>query len=577
MNTAAQYSTFLLLVIVTVSSFYLSWACEQGLGYLNVERVSLERYPGRTVDFLVYRPISPVHEGPMPIILTIHGLAGSKEGMYSFNTELARRDLVVVSVDLPGHGDSVLPFDIQELGPIAEDCYAALRYVQSSSMMIDNTSYAVLTHSIGAEIAILLSQYPVKPMGYVFVGWAPSVETPPGNMMIAIGVVDEMVSVEVALDVIRRGTGLSSVEPDVTYGSFEDGTAYRVSVAPTEHVFAAVDPIVVSSSIWWLTQCVRGSDESDIVPSSSNMVFQLRTVGMTTGAFALLVSVLPLSTIFRRLGNRSVFSMRLELYVSGDPVRRLIMSAALGVVMTVVFVVNQVLSLYLFYWGLNWPSSMFAPGVMAFFAIFPACGIFVLRRIGVLRLSNGANGESISTTEGSGTARSIIIGTAEGIAIVGSIIILYYVASVVVSPGATVTLYLVRFPNTVRLVNTLLMIPAALVFTVFDCIWVKCLLMSRMRSTGPEVEARDTVLAIASRLLPAAGSAALAVFLITVAGYVTGPLVLVGLLLLTVTVISSLTTLLFVSSPATLRNIFGEALVASFLLCWAIVSSLPLV
>ena len=96
------YYTLLILSILIASSLYLSWAVDRGLGTLDVERTGIELEPGRTVNFTVYGPRED-YPGPMPVVLTIHGLGGSKEAMYAFNIELARRDFTVAAIDLAGH------------------------------------------------------------------------------------------------------------------------------------------------------------------------------------------------------------------------------------------------------------------------------------------------------------------------------------------------------------------------------------------------------------------------------------------------------------------------------------------
>ncbi|MHA2081709.1 MAG: alpha/beta hydrolase [Candidatus Thorarchaeota archaeon] len=112
MDRQPLYFTILILSILIGSSFYLSWAVDRGMGEVSVEKLSIESAPGRSVELLVYSPRTANHYEPMPVVLTLHGLSGSKEGMYSFNVELARRNFTVVSIDLPGHGDSSSKFSL---------------------------------------------------------------------------------------------------------------------------------------------------------------------------------------------------------------------------------------------------------------------------------------------------------------------------------------------------------------------------------------------------------------------------------------------------------------------------------
>ncbi len=170
MNREPLYLSIFILSILIASSLYLSWTADRGMGELSVERVRIERAPGRPVDFLVYSPRIGDRLDPMPIVLTLHGLAGSKEGMYAFNIELARRNFTVVSVDLAGHGDSSLPFTIDDYEEIAQDAYAAVEYVQDNWEGVDTGSYAILSHSMGFRVAIELDDFPEAPRAYATVG-----------------------------------------------------------------------------------------------------------------------------------------------------------------------------------------------------------------------------------------------------------------------------------------------------------------------------------------------------------------------------------------------------------------------
>jgi len=147
LNKRALYLSLLILSIITASSLYLSWSADTGLGDLVVERTEIESDAGRPVNFLVYSPRSRTYGQPMPIVLTTHGIAGSKEGMYSFNIELARRNFTVVSVDLAGHGDSELGFDWTDYATLADDCYAALRYILTRRFAIYRQLAIMLTMS----------------------------------------------------------------------------------------------------------------------------------------------------------------------------------------------------------------------------------------------------------------------------------------------------------------------------------------------------------------------------------------------------------------------------------------------
>jgi dienelactone hydrolase len=70
---------------------------------LRWERVSFVSEPGVTVPALVARPIGPVE--PLPAVVVLHGLGGTKEGMAGLMTDLARRGYLALAIDARWHGE----------------------------------------------------------------------------------------------------------------------------------------------------------------------------------------------------------------------------------------------------------------------------------------------------------------------------------------------------------------------------------------------------------------------------------------------------------------------------------------
>lgn len=99
-----RYLTLFILSVIIVSSTYMVWSAERGLGEVTVENMQITRTNGRVVDFSVYKPRIITYGKPLPVVLTIHGISASRGEMLPINIELARRNFTVVSVDLAGHG-----------------------------------------------------------------------------------------------------------------------------------------------------------------------------------------------------------------------------------------------------------------------------------------------------------------------------------------------------------------------------------------------------------------------------------------------------------------------------------------
>jgi predicted dienelactone hydrolase len=52
----------------------------------------------------------PAGDGPHPVALLGHGYTGTKENLFWYAEALSEAGFVCYSVDLPGHGESQLPF-----------------------------------------------------------------------------------------------------------------------------------------------------------------------------------------------------------------------------------------------------------------------------------------------------------------------------------------------------------------------------------------------------------------------------------------------------------------------------------
>jgi pimeloyl-ACP methyl ester carboxylesterase len=577
---------FILLIfsILVVSSSYLSWTSDRGLGELTVERFNVEREPGRPVDFLVYTPRVASYESPMPVILTTHGVAGSKEGMYSFNVELARRNFTVISIDNPGHGDNSLPFNITEFDEIAKDCYYALQYVSSIRDDIDNSTYGVLTHSHGFHTALEMREFPIAPSAFVSVGSTGEmglgvVDEYPGNLLLSIGQFDEMISNEAAIAVLRRATGNESAEPNITYGSFENKTAVRLAFAPTEHVFEAIDSTVVTDSIEWFIQALQGVPQLERTLDPTAQVYQLKVYASAIGAFALLTSTIPLVLLLTRLLPGKLKPAPLENNVVSLSIgTTLVRSSVLGIVMIGLFTITSVVGYQLEVNGVAIPRSMFATGLFMFLLLAPFL-MFILMRImfGKENAKLAFTSIGIEKKDIKLTSKRIVGGSV--VSIIGAIWLLSwkYLGSNPAAMHPWIAFSLVVVPVGVRIWNILILTLAGIPFFIADAAWIRGLLLSKREWNTTHPHAYSILLVLIGRLPATAAMAVIVVALTTGLGLVIGAMVLLGLLLLLFMVVSILSTLLITLSSIEFENPWPVIILSSFILAWVAISSVPLI
>lgn len=584
MKRQPLYFAIFILTILFLSSFYLSWTVDRGLGEVTVERHTIERAPERPVDFLVYSPRSGPNLEPMPIVLTLHGLAGSKEGMYAFNIELARRNFTVVSVDLAGHGDSTLAYDITETHEMAQDAYAAIRYVQENWDNVDNETYGVLSHSLGFRVAIELKDFPIAPLGYAAVGDIGQMELGeyidlPGNLLIAIGEYDEMISVEQALHAIQTATGNENAEADVTYGSIINQTAYRLALAPTDHVFEAVDGTIVEESTTWLIQTVQGEGQLVHTLDPASQIYFSKTIATFTGALFLLLSVFPLMLLVYSFIPEKQKPRKIKAEtVTFSFKKTFAISSILGAVMITIYTATSAGGFHLENIGLAWPNSMFAVGLLFFYilsTIFLTITMFLLMgreatkkvfaSVGIKRLSLKEHTFDI--------LKGFIIA---GICI-GWLLTWLALCGLPEMMQPWILIALIKWPVGVRGINAVIVTAFAIPYLVVDAAWLRGLLLSERDWGGTIGEVKTTIFAFVSKFAVSGVLAVLVVFGTTALGLIAGKMVLLGLLLLLFLVIQLLTTVITAWTALKFQNTWPAIILSAFILALVAMSSLPLI
>ncbi|MHA2213500.1 MAG: alpha/beta fold hydrolase, partial [Candidatus Thorarchaeota archaeon] len=278
------------------------------LGEITVEEMSLTTTNGRRVVFSVYKPRNPDYGQPLPAVLTLHGVSGSRYAMDAYNIELARRNFTVVALDTAGHGLSGERFRFSDFNEIIEDAYEAIRYVQLTDAQTDNDTYGVLGHSLGAGIALLFDSKSVLPQSTVIIGGGigetfeglalPTNETYPRNLLIALGNYDELVSSDSALDTLRIATGTSDAAVGTVYGDFTNGTARKMVLSNTNHLFEISDSALVTESVGWLVRSIQGGSQyENHTLSPSDHIYQYKALGTMIGSASLILSLFPLFLI----------------------------------------------------------------------------------------------------------------------------------------------------------------------------------------------------------------------------------------------------------------------------------------
>ena len=584
MERQPLYFTIFILSILIGSSFYLSWSVDRGMGQVTVERLSIESSPGRSVEILVYSPRTGDQLETMPLMLTLHGLTGSKEGMYSFNVELARRNFTVVSVDLPGHGDSSEQFDITDFETMAQDAYAAVRHIQTTYPNVDNESYGVLSHSLGFRVAIELEDFPVAPMAYVAVGDVGKIDQDefvdfPDNLLFAVGSFDEIVTKQDALQAIRTATGNESAVAGVTYKAPDNSTAYRLAFGPSNHVFEVVDSILVSETISWLVQGLQGEDQLLITRDPANQVFYSKNIASIAGSFFLLISVIPVMWLVHSFLPEKLKPRRILHETQPYSIRRTFeISSVLGAGTVVIFVAASLVGLNLEDIGVSWLNSMSATGFILFI-VFAAIGLSILM---LLLMGQDNTKKSLSSTgierlkikdHVSDILKNLIIA---GVAITWLLIWLV-IAGMPYSSQPSIFLVLVKWPGGIRGINTIILTFLAIPFFLVEASWTRGILLRRREWSGKFQNTKYMLFSIISKFVVAGLLTVIVIFGTTAVGVSSGRIVLLGVVWVRIILVQLLASVLLSWSSLKFENTWSAVIVSAFILSLVIVTTVPLI
>jgi pimeloyl-ACP methyl ester carboxylesterase len=582
-----HYYVLFILTILIASSLYLSWTTESGLGELDVERTGVEVEPGRSVNFTVYSPRTLTYTAFMPVVLTVHGVGGSKESMYAFNIELARRNFTVVSVDLAGHGDSDALFEWDNYDKLADDCYVALQYVWSHYAYTASGVYGVIGHSLGWHVGLAMYNQPTQPRALVAVGpvWIETAAFIPANTLLASGQFDELIPAERLLTEFRSITGNASAVSETTYGNLAEGTAYRLVLAPSNHITEVTDRLIVIESATWMIQALQGEDQLSHTLKfwrpyfrTYNLVYGNRAIAYSVGAFSLLASLIPLLFILsEHLPNR-IRPQPIQLVgVRLKPRQIALVSIFLGALMISFYAVTGYVSQALGDPGFPWLNSFNALGLIVFFLLWPIAMILllmlILKKERMRQLLEGlgfefGNPAALLKTSGRAIIPSLIC--------IIWMIVWMSLGGLPDSQETIIILPILRIPIDQRLMGIFVLTLIVLPFSVADVLWSELLLQSKEWERIFQ-QVKEMGVAFVLRLVPMTVFALALVYGSAFLGIVAGPSVVLGLLLLYFVIASTAATFILFFASIRFKNPWPAVFVNALLYAWMLVNSMPLV
>ena len=272
-----------------LSGVTLAAGTQMGFGNVSVTEVDFQAADGSLIHSTLQRPTYATDTNPLPGVVVIHGSLQNKEWLMAFGIELARRGFVVLTIDANGHGNS-------EAG--SGSGAAALNYIASLDY-VDSTQIGLIGHSMGGGIAwdaIEDSSIYVRALVLVGSGFSSSAPYIP-NTLVATGNFDSLSSYPHNLALLEPYFNVTGVTAGTTYGDFENNTARRAIFPSTNHLMETIDPVIVSESVDWMKNSLKGGIEDEHWIASTNLIFSLWLIGGLMGLMGALLTAFPMIVI----------------------------------------------------------------------------------------------------------------------------------------------------------------------------------------------------------------------------------------------------------------------------------------
>lgn len=292
-----RYLVLLLSILMIFSGITTAWLVQNSFGSVITTEIDFSTHEGVNIHSTLQVPRVASESHPLPGVVVIHGVYQSKEWLRAFGIELSRRGFVVLTIDAASHGNSgYAEYESDRGGAAALEYLNSLEYV---------SNLGIIGHSMGAGIAIQALELTTLTIdALVFIGggsrnideWANS--TYPKNLLITIGKYDEL------FDIPSLRTSLASTFNKTTsitsgrlYGSFSDGTARKLVIGQTNHLFEIIDPIIVCETVEWLKESLKGSGNDPHWIPKKNLVFPIHFLGGLISSLGILLSFFPVLSI----------------------------------------------------------------------------------------------------------------------------------------------------------------------------------------------------------------------------------------------------------------------------------------
>ncbi|NWF97037.1 MAG: alpha/beta fold hydrolase [Candidatus Thorarchaeota archaeon] len=294
MHLQLRYTILVISIGMLLGGAALGASTQAGFGVVSVVETDFLAGDGALIHSTLQTPTYASAANRLPGVLVIHGSLQSKEWLMAFGIELARRGFVVLTIDANGHGNS----DKGTSGGTA-----ALEYLAALST-VDASQIGIVGHSMGGGIALrAINESSTVVNALVLVGSGVgrySNTTYPRNLMVAVGDFDSLSAYPSNTTLLSSVFGVPQPQPGVLYGDFGTGSARKLVLSDTNHLFETIDPVIISATIEWMKDSLKGGVEDSHWTPSSQTIYGWWLLGGLVSTAGAVLSVFPLLTILIR-------------------------------------------------------------------------------------------------------------------------------------------------------------------------------------------------------------------------------------------------------------------------------------
>ena len=151
---------WILLSIVVFSCFIVSLVQTSG-GRVEVQDIKIPTQNGQWVVADLFKPESATKDNKAPLVVVVPGFQRGKEALSNISLELARRGIVVISIDLYAQGGSSSSLSRRAATTEGYGMFAVVDYAAGTSILnyVDKSRIGSTGHSAGGNAAIRGANY----------------------------------------------------------------------------------------------------------------------------------------------------------------------------------------------------------------------------------------------------------------------------------------------------------------------------------------------------------------------------------------------------------------------------------